>query len=73
MKKFTKDNKGKTVKELEKMAQMLREEIAKSQLHEKVNPSKDTNMLKKKKKQLAAILSMTTEKKELEKLQNTKK
>ena len=69
MKKNTKEYKNKSVKELEKIIQSSREEIAKARLHIKINPAKDTNFLKKKKKQLAILLTITTEKKDLELLQ----
>jgi len=58
---------GKTVKELEKQATALREDIAKTILNQKVNPSKDTNLLRKKRKQLAVILTVITQKGEQEK------
>ncbi len=64
MKKFTKELTGKTIKELEKQTQALREEIAKMTLNEKVNPGKDTNSLRKRHKQLAVILTIITQKKE---------
>ncbi len=64
MKKFTKELIGKTIKELEKQAQILREEIAKTTLIEKVNAGKDTNSIRKKRKQLAVILTIITQKKE---------
>jgi ribosomal protein L29 len=67
MKKTTKELMGKTVKELEKQATALREDIAKTILNQKVNPSKDTNLLRKKRKQLAVILTVITQKGEQEK------
>ena len=66
MKKLTKELTSKTVKELEKLIQTLREEIAKLVLNKKVNPSKDTNLLRKKRKSLAVMLAVLTQKKELE-------
>lgn len=68
MKKETKELKSKSLSELEKQAQSLREEIAKLKLEIKVNPAKDTNLLRKKRKKLAAILTIIAEKKETEKL-----
>lgn len=70
MKKFTKELSGKTEKELEKQTQLLREEIAKLVLNERVNPSKDTNFLKKKRKALAVLLTILKQKKELETLKS---
>ena len=58
----------KTGKELIKEAQLLREEIAKLQLSFKSNPAKDTNLLMKKRKQLAVLLTVFTEKNEVENL-----
>lgn len=67
MKKITKELINKTIKELEKQANALREDIAKTILNQKVNPSKDTNLLRKKRKQLAVILTIISQKKEREK------
>lgn len=69
MKKSTKDLKNKTVKELLTQASSLREEIAKLTLSIKSTPPKDTNVLFKKKRELAVLLTVITEKKELENLQ----
>lgn len=65
MKKTTKIYSGKTVKELEKDASSIREEIAKLQLSFKSNPPKDTNSIVKKRKQLAVLLTVLSEKKEV--------
>jgi len=65
MKKTTKIYSGKTVKELEKDAGLIREEIAKLQLSFKSNPPKDTNSIVKKRKQLAVLLTVLSEKKEV--------
>ncbi len=70
MKKLTKELTNKTIKELVKQSQTLREEIAKLTLNQKVNPSKDTNITVKKQKELAVILTVLTEKNELEKLKS---
>lgn len=64
MKKLMKELTGKTVKELEKQSQVLREEIAKLVLNQKVNPPKDTNVIVKKRKELAVVLTLLTQKKE---------
>lgn len=66
MKKQTKIYKEKTSKELEKMSGQLREEIAKTRLSFKSNPPKDSNSLAKKRKQLAVLLTVLTEKKTVE-------
>ncbi len=62
MKKIVADLKKKTVKEIEKNIQSTREEIAKFRLEAKVNPVKDSNFLVKKKKKLAVLLTVLTEK-----------
>lgn len=72
MKKYTKELNSKTINELEKMEAAMYEELAKIRLQEKVNPSKDKNLLFKKRKQLAVILTVKTQKKDLEELKKTK-
>lgn len=66
MKKIIKTYREKTSKELVKETYLLREEIAKLQLSFKGNPPKDTNLLMKKRKQLAVLLTVLAEKKEIE-------
>ena len=66
MKKLTKAWQSKSVKELLQGEQNLRHEIAKLGLGMKSNPPKDTNTLIKKRKNLAVVLTILTEKKELE-------
>jgi ribosomal protein L29 len=51
-----------TVEELKKKVGELREEITKLGLDFKVNPPKDTNTLVKKRKRLAVILTIISEK-----------
>ncbi len=68
MKKITKIYQEKTVKELVKETQLLREEVVKLQLSFQSNPPKDTNLLMKKRKQLAVLLTVLTEKNEVESL-----
>lgn len=68
MKKKISELKGKSKDELEKEVQALREEISKLKLEFKVNPAKDTNILAKKRKKLAVILTLIGEKKEIEKI-----
>jgi ribosomal protein L29 len=58
---------AKTIRELEKEAEEIRKEIAKLKLDAEVNPLKDTNFLVKKRKRLAVILTLISEKKMLEK------
>lgn len=66
MKKLTKDLQEKTIIELEKEAQTLRQEIGKLSIERKVRPEKDTNLIFKKKKQLAVMLTLIQEKRDLE-------
>lgn len=66
MKKITKTYREKTSKELIKEIYPLREEIAKLQLSFKSNPPKDTNSLMKKRKQLAVLLTILSEKRDVE-------
>lgn len=63
MKKITKEYKAKTIKKLEKEEQILRGEIAKLKLESNVNPPKETNVLIKKGKKLAVLLTVLQEKK----------
>ena len=65
MRKTTKIYSGKTSKELEREIGLLREEIAKLVMSFKSNPPKDTNSLTKKRKQLAVLLTLLSEKKEV--------
>ncbi|MEK7096886.1 MAG: 50S ribosomal protein L29 [Patescibacteria group bacterium] len=65
MRKITKIYSEKTIKELVKEANSLREEISKLQLSFKSNPPKDSNSLAKKRKQLAVLLTVLSEKKEV--------
>jgi len=68
MKKLIKDLKTKSLSELEKQKIFLMEEITKLKMTKKLVSQKDTNLLMKKRKQLAALLTVITEKKELEKI-----
>ena len=63
MKKIANEFKDKSIEDLEKEEIVLRQEIVKLQLEGKVNPQKDTNMLFKKRKRLAVLLTIKTEKK----------
>jgi ribosomal protein L29 len=68
MKKLVKQYQSKTLNELEKERQVLSEEIAKLKITSKVNPQKDTNLIFKKRKQLAVLLTVISEKKAIESL-----
>lgn len=68
MKKVVKDYNSKTIKDLEKEKKTLTEEIARLKVELKVNPKKDTNILMKKRKRLAVLLTILNEKKILESL-----
>lgn len=68
MKKIVAELKQKTVKELLKEVENLRREIAKLKIENKTTPQKDTNLLMKKRKKLAVLLTIIKEKKDLESL-----
>ncbi|MBI2051523.1 50S ribosomal protein L29 [Candidatus Roizmanbacteria bacterium] len=72
MKKLTKALRGKTIEELKEEERAVREEVAKLKLKQRVSPEKDTNILMKKRKKLAVILTVLSEKKELEQLKAQK-
>ncbi|KKP65859.1 MAG: hypothetical protein UR68_C0022G0004 [Candidatus Roizmanbacteria bacterium GW2011_GWA2_35_19] len=72
MKKDTSALRQKKVSELEKQASSIYEELLKLNLSKKSSPVKDTNVIFKKRKQLAVILTLITEKKELEKINKVK-
>lgn len=69
MRKIVQELKGKTIRQLEKEAAQLRTEIAKLRLMTKVSPGKDTNLIYKKRKRLAVILTLITEKKAMKELE----
>jgi hypothetical protein len=62
MKKITNELGGKKVADLMRECVGLRQEIAKIVLSMKSNPPKDTNTLGKKKKRLAAMMNIITQK-----------
>lgn len=66
MKKLTKDLQDKSINELEKEIQKIREEIAKLKLEVKIRPQKDSNLIGKKKKEIARMLTLINEKRILE-------
>lgn len=68
MKKIIVDLKEKSIKELEKEINLLRQEISKSTIEGKINPVKNTNELFFKKKKLARLLTVLNEKKTIEKI-----
>lgn len=61
MKKFTKDNKDKSKKELAVEIAKLRGDIAKAVLASKASPAKDTNAVAKMKKKLAVLLTLSSQ------------
>jgi len=61
MKKIIKEIKKNKPDLLEKEIQKIREEITKIRLEMKTNPIKDTNIIRKKKKRIAAILTVLSE------------
>ena len=64
MKKTTKELRQKAKEDLKKEVEALNEEIAKMNLEQKVNPAKDSNLIFKKRKRLAAVLTVLSEKTE---------
>ena len=72
MKKIINELREKSLKELEKEKHDLYEEMAKYQVEKKINMQKDTHTMAKKKRKLALILTLLTEKKELENLSKEK-
>jgi|GEM_PF-2006146 len=70
MRKTTKKYQEKDVKELKKESLKLREEIAKLKLTNKMKPTKDSNLLIKKRKELAVLLTVLSEKEIYEKSPN---
>jgi ribosomal protein L29 len=72
MKKEVKELKQKNIKELRKEIENIRQEIAKLKLEQKINPPKDTNLLKKKRKKLAVLLTVLKEKEDIENLTKNK-
>lgn len=62
MKKITRAFNEKPIDQLKKDGQSLKDEIIKLKLEMKTNPPKDTNLLFKKRKQLAVILTLITQK-----------
>jgi ribosomal protein L29 len=67
MKKTSKKYREKNIDELKKESLRLREEIAKLNLTNQMKPAKDTNFLIKKRKELAVLLTVISEKEVYEK------
>lgn len=63
MKKQTKELQAKSKEELEKEIQKLRLEIDKLEMERAVNAPKDTNVIPKKRKTLAVLLTLKNQKK----------
>jgi len=72
MKKITKEWFSKTIKEIQLEIEKLRKEIARLRLESKLGSNKDTNLLFKKRKKLAQLLTILTQKREIEAFQAVK-
>lgn len=64
MKKDTKELQSKTVEQLEKEINTLRQELSHSKIDMYINSPKDTNQLMKKRKKIAHLLTILTAKRE---------
>ncbi|PIZ64968.1 hypothetical protein CO051_05000 [Candidatus Roizmanbacteria bacterium CG_4_9_14_0_2_um_filter_39_13] len=62
MKKITKELVNKSVEELKKEAQVIRQDIAKRTVERKVKPDKNSNTIKILKKRLAVVLTIAHQK-----------
>lgn len=72
MKKTIIEFRNKKINELEKEVSAIRMEMAKEELSFKSSKPKDTNIIFKMKKKLAQILTVLTERKDLEKIEALK-
>lgn len=72
MKKSIQKLDTKSIADLVKDEAKLRSEVAKLILERVVNPAKDTNMISKKKRELAQILTIMNVKKEKEQIEKIK-
>ncbi|OGK17196.1 50S ribosomal protein L29 [Candidatus Roizmanbacteria bacterium RIFCSPHIGHO2_01_FULL_39_12c] len=70
MRKIINEIKKKSITELENETVNLRNELAKLKLESAVNQVKDTNIIMKKRKELAVVLTILGQKKEIEKINN---
>lgn len=64
MKKDTKELQSKTVEQLEKEIDTLRQELNHAKIDTYINSPKDTNQLMKKRKKIAQLLTILTAKRE---------
>ena len=62
MKKTANELRAKSAEELKKEEISLRAEIAKLSIEKNIKPEKDSNLIFKKKKRLAVVLTMITQK-----------
>lgn len=69
MRKLRKEIKDKSIADLQQEVLKIREEIGKLSIERKVKAEKDTNLIMKKKKQIAMLLTTLNEKKALELLE----
>ena len=72
MKKYATEFRKKTVKELEKESKDIKNEIEKLKIDWVVNKPKNTNVISSKQKKLSVLLTVLSEKKELENLEEKK-
>jgi len=72
MKKNIDQLRKKSIKELTSDSESLRQEIIKLKMSEKSNPTKDSNLLTKKRKILARTLTIISEKSEKQKIDKLK-
>ena len=72
MKKNIDQLRKKSIKELTSDSESLRQEIIKLKMSEKSNPTKDSNLLTKKRKILARTLTIISEKSEEQKVDKLK-
>ncbi|OGK31555.1 50S ribosomal protein L29 [Candidatus Roizmanbacteria bacterium RIFCSPHIGHO2_12_FULL_33_9] len=71
MKKYATEFRKKTVKELEKESKDIKNEIEKLKIDWVVNKPENTNVISSKQKKLSVLLTVLSEKKELENLAPT--
>ncbi|MEX1052484.1 MAG: 50S ribosomal protein L29 [Patescibacteria group bacterium] len=72
MKKYANEFRKKTLKDLEKESSEIRNEIEKLKIDWTVNKPKNTNAISSKQKRLSVLLTVLSEKKELEVLEAKK-
>ena len=66
MRKLVQDIQSKSVKDLEKEIWSIRHDMAKTTLEQQAQPVKDSNVIPKKKKQLAILLTVLNDKNQKE-------